>query len=425
MSKLYQFFNRFGFILAILAALAMPIFVLCTTASAAETDMYSYNGVVLPDINTVWIDKETYPYAYIYRAVTNEYFPVAGLQYTVLRVTSFPLSHDELLDQFHLHSIDDNKYKQYIIAQDIETANALTSSVGWECGVSEWAFRTEAALSNGSMYTTNNDDFIWSSHDVHCCKNVPGGISFEDTIYVSGSEPVPVGGSSLEFEVSASWEDVTYRYDVGETADVFSVSTVLGIEYDISYQWFEKEYGASEWTVLNGETFPTFVPQTDDENVGASVYYCSVTASDGTQSVTVDSPFLYVTVYEVPEYTEPTVDETDEKLDGIQDSLDDVQNSIDEIISGSDEQQSAAEDFKNQVDENTQKMDEAIEALDQISMPDIDSINIGIIDMIDASGFLAINAILGVLWDNNVIMTVMTFAFVLAMVAFFIFGKKG
>lgn len=95
-----------------------------------------------------------------------------------------------------------------------------------------------------------------------------------------------------------------------------------------------------------------------------------------------------------------------------------------DIINGSEEQQAAADDFKNQASNDAQKIDDAVQALDQIGMPNIDDINIGIIDMIDASGFLAVNAILGVLWNNNIIMTVMTFAFVLAMVAFFVFGKR-
>jgi hypothetical protein len=44
----------------------------------AEPVAYLYNGVRLPDINTVWTDKEKYPYAVIYRDNYGDHLVLAG-----------------------------------------------------------------------------------------------------------------------------------------------------------------------------------------------------------------------------------------------------------------------------------------------------------------------------------------------------------
>ena len=41
-------------------------FCFCVPTYAAEVELYSFNGVLLPNIDSIWIDKLSYPYAYVH-----------------------------------------------------------------------------------------------------------------------------------------------------------------------------------------------------------------------------------------------------------------------------------------------------------------------------------------------------------------------
>lgn len=123
---------------------------------------YFYNGVELPDINTVWTDKTTYPYGCIARERTN----TTGERYLYLSSAPF--------------IVNGNGNGIGIILDNGTTVNeyfAHTDSHEW----------TESGTFSAPDLTEPITQMIieWTSHDVYD----EGGI-----LYLAASDPVPVGG---------------------------------------------------------------------------------------------------------------------------------------------------------------------------------------------------------------------------------------
>lgn len=83
-----------------------------------------------------------------------------------------------------------------------------------------------------------------------------------------------------------------------------------------------------------------------------------------------------------------------------------------------------ADDYKDQVSDRVEDIQDGLGIIDSVTVPNVDNIDINILDMIEGNGFNAMNTILSTFWENNIIITVLTFAFIFAMIGYFIFGKR-
>lgn len=117
---------------------------------------YSYNGVVLPDINSVWVDKKTYPFAVITEnmlTVFNSYEQVTG--------TGFNAGKRAV--QFSNAGYSGNvegEFMRYDLVDD------------------EWVIRTTTARTDYFF-----EYILWANFDL---------LNEDNSIYLAASDPVPV-----------------------------------------------------------------------------------------------------------------------------------------------------------------------------------------------------------------------------------------
>ena len=134
---------------------------------------YLYNGVELPDIHTVWTDKETYPYAcvlYVADGSAEIGFPAqfASLQLFEVRGVA---ENDSL-------SVEGTfKYRNYIWTDSQELVD-LYASVGITCAVNTWFLIEDYPALNASLFALPS----WSSYDI---------LNTDGSVYLAASAPVP------------------------------------------------------------------------------------------------------------------------------------------------------------------------------------------------------------------------------------------
>lgn len=191
-----------------------------------------YNGVELPDIESVWTDKETYPYACIFDQNSNLYKTEL-----FLALTSEPIYSDGT------NFICPGKSIRYFI--DVDSADVTYHVWG------------HSFISN-SDYSLFSDDmpqrFYWSNYDLY----------LDGSVYLAASDPVPSGGftityydpSTTEFKATG-WTRLSY-HTTGENAgqwtfDDFTSEASAGENYlkNIRYCTREKLYwqGYEVWPV--------------------------------------------------------------------------------------------------------------------------------------------------------------------------------
>ena len=141
-----------------------------------------YNGVELPDIDTVWTDKETYPYAYI------GYSP--SLNVYTLMCSSNPAFY---------------KMRTTTIGGDWFVNGTLYAS-GLGNSTAGWVVSSQGVVSNTTdSYDSKNFEagyqIIWANYDVY--RWTDDNLAENDgSLYLAASDPVPVGGSSHVTESS-------------------------------------------------------------------------------------------------------------------------------------------------------------------------------------------------------------------------------
>lgn len=461
MCKLYQFFNRLGFILAIIAALAMPIFVLCATASAADVQMYLYNGVELPDINEVWTDEIKAQCSYAVIQLQPEGYSYAG-HYLL---TFLPGKYHYTGNDF---AQDDNyTYKGWVYTFDPVAG-------------SEWK-----AWYSGNVGLSIDKPLIWVSFDI---------LNVDGTIYFAASDPVPVGGSGAESPiVSVSVSSLISSAYPGSTVHFDAVVSGIG-SYDSSVAWSVTGAASSDTsidgsgnlTIADNETsaqltvtatsvqdtsvsgsasiavlpFPnvddlTIVPGKETALQGvAFVQQFSLAYKDGS-AYTGPSPVwsFVVTPPDSPfpdldgEYSWVTISDTgilsisadapadymvvitaklgDQYLTGGRVFISTETNDyLKDIINGTEEQKGQADSFGDKTDEQLADLEEDVSLIEQVTMPDIDDIDLNIDTQVSGDGMTALAMLLGLFMNSQVISTSMTFAFLFALVAFVIFGKR-
>lgn len=146
---------------------------------------YLYNGIELPDINTVWTDKETYPYAVIgtfdYGLIIPDY---AGCLFSSLILLSEPC----------IEQGDDLVANKPCL---IKTYGLAAGKLATDFGHPEnsWYFDSESENVEGFLVAFSADVSIWSSFDI---------LKEDGTVFLAASEPVPVGGADEKIFIKKS-----------------------------------------------------------------------------------------------------------------------------------------------------------------------------------------------------------------------------
>lgn len=123
---------------------------------------YSYNGVECPDINSVWIDKDTYPYA-----VITENMLTLIASYELVNGTGFYEGKRAVLfgtESGHDYNVE-GKYMRYNLVDD------------------SWVIRTELARTDYFF-----EYILWANFDL---------LNEDGSVYLAASEPVPVSPVKL------------------------------------------------------------------------------------------------------------------------------------------------------------------------------------------------------------------------------------
>ena len=140
-----------------------------------------YNGVELPDINAVWTDKETYPYAVI--------VPIEGV--TVVHFTSAVTYSNSNFGDYPVGTA----YTLYVLENN------------------SWRFVDEG-VTDTEISDTPTSAIIWTSHDI---LNTTDG-----TVYLAASDPIP-----LDYNTIIRWDGNTegrVTFDLDDYTSLVKVS---------------------------------------------------------------------------------------------------------------------------------------------------------------------------------------------------------
>lgn len=152
---------------------------------------YLYNGIPLPDINAVWMDKENYPHACI---VVDESYAEDGEYSAYLLLAGLPMFVTEST------AYADGEYD--IVACKAPTVRWLWKSLNEETGQpwnpTVWETSLQQEVDKQNDYLGDADYFIrgigtkqrllWASHNIYTADT--------GTLYLAASEPVPVSETS-------------------------------------------------------------------------------------------------------------------------------------------------------------------------------------------------------------------------------------
>lgn len=151
---------------------------------------YLYNGVELPDINEVWTDKESYPYAVIWKKSTS--------------VTVDPVRYGLVVSSEPIYWVD---------GSSVDTLGVITAAntITFEANIyadspndAEWAESSRGESYVGSI--NEGYDALWANHDVFVCtySSLLDKYTVTDTIHMAASEPVPVSTPTFTLDLK-SW----------------------------------------------------------------------------------------------------------------------------------------------------------------------------------------------------------------------------
>lgn len=175
---------------------------------------YLYNGIELPDINTVWTDKEAYPYAVLNYNKMN----IDGNWWTAeLFLYSEPIIYyDEMVDDYIGYTYGGSGDWMIYVATDNPALAELYLGDKWgglEPGV--WGFHSSGKADGIDEI---NVGLEWTSHDI--LNSVNG------SIYLAASKPISVATESEYFDLD-SWL-------IGFAMGLANESLPLGIAEEVS-----------------------------------------------------------------------------------------------------------------------------------------------------------------------------------------------
>lgn len=118
---------------------------------------YLYNGVELPDINTVWTDKETYPYAHIIYYANYDIYTI----------------------RYHKGLIS---YTAYYESTGTPALIGIGSYFAYDAKDNSWEFYRN--IEDADAAVLSKSSLVWSSRDI---LNIDDG-----SVYLAASDPIPV-----------------------------------------------------------------------------------------------------------------------------------------------------------------------------------------------------------------------------------------
>ena len=128
-----------------------------------------YNGVRMPDMDTVWTDKTTYPYAYVQQIGPQYYLSIVSTQFYVNAAGTF------------MYWSADGAGKVYTVNFDSVTGD-----------VDEWVFYREFTYSKDGWNTGPAAlPYIWTNFDVYYS---------DGTLCFAGSEPESLPGPEPAYD---------------------------------------------------------------------------------------------------------------------------------------------------------------------------------------------------------------------------------
>lgn len=162
---------------------------LCSRAHyhyVAPDPLCLYNGVQLVDINTVWTDKETYPYAVISDAPG---FVDSGFVYQLM-ISSSPTEITSSGTRYHVSNAVAKDYMIFVYNEEIDSA--LQEEVG--ISLKEYAAMAFGMELDVWTLVQEYDNYEagfaidscptrWANHDI---------LSEDGTVYLAASDPIPV-----------------------------------------------------------------------------------------------------------------------------------------------------------------------------------------------------------------------------------------
>lgn len=104
-----------------------------------------------------------------------------------------------------------------------------------------------------------------------------------------------------------------------------------------------------------------------------------------------------------------------------------LQTTVDKLLSeieGTEDQKEQADSFGQKTEEQLGQIKEDMEAMDQMTLPALDDIDLNIDTQVSGEGMTALAMLLGVMMNSQTVSTSMTFCFLFSLVAFVIFGKR-
>lgn len=145
---------------------------LTVTAGAVVTESSGngkalYNGVELPDINTVWTDKVTYPYAWITGSSEMNVF--------ILYITSSKVIYDGAKGQF--------------------VNSGAISAFMYMLQDGEWKFVASDEREESGSIIFDASNINWASYDI---------LNDDGTVFLAASSPIPLDGMNV-----ITWDGVT------------------------------------------------------------------------------------------------------------------------------------------------------------------------------------------------------------------------
>lgn len=169
-----------------------------------------YNGVKLPNIDSVWTDKESYPYAFISFTPASEFIGSSDISGSVAYLTlsaNKPFYNEN--DGVNLSSPWSSAH--YLWTDSIDVVNALVSDLGIPIVLNEWYLFQYSSDDSGSGALCLGQA-VWSSSTI---------LSNDDnSVYLSASGPIPLDGMTV-----IEWDGVTDGLE-NPMENFYNVSTV-------------------------------------------------------------------------------------------------------------------------------------------------------------------------------------------------------
>lgn len=169
-----------------------------------------YNGVKLPNVDSVWTDKETYPYAVI-SMVDMGSIVEGSYQYGLALLKSISYFEEPQI-------YTDDVYLAYLLTNSPELQTIL-AAYGANAGLLSdgWISGNQGEINSGALGVTANS---WANHDI---------LNPDGSTYLAASDPIPLNGMTvIEWNggTAGLTNSGTGLYKI--TDDVFASNQVIG-----------------------------------------------------------------------------------------------------------------------------------------------------------------------------------------------------